>query len=131
MGSCSDKSPFLRDIDDDDNASPPDDDFDDQGENNDQKKESSSFSLLLLDDDPDETDETRKLHAEMMEIYASSIEGLHLHEAVPGWLLTCRLPWALDRASASLAGTSQGSLKHNGGAPHTLPDPQPYLCPWS
>ena len=85
----------------------------------------------MLDDDPDETDETRKLHAEMMEIYASSIEGLHLHEAVPGWLLTCRLPWALDRASASLAGTSQGSLKHNGGAPHTLPDPQPYLCPWS
>ena len=72
----------------------------------------------MLDDDPDETDETRKLHAEMMEIYASSIEGLHLHEAVPGWLLTCRLPWARSASASLAAGTRLAQTQWR--APHTL-----------
>ena len=34
--------------------------------------------------------DTRALRADLVEVYAQTQEGVHLHEAVPGWLLTCR-----------------------------------------
>ena len=37
---------------------------------------------------------------ELMQIYAETGEGVHLHEVVPGWLLRCRRPWHRQRARA-------------------------------
>lgn len=30
---------------------------------------------------------------ELMQIYSETAEGVHLHEAVPGWMLLCRRAW--------------------------------------
>ena len=38
----------------------------------------------------------RAVELELMELYASSVQGVHMHEAVPGWLLACLRPWALE-----------------------------------
>ena len=37
----------------------------------------------------------RVVHADLMDLYSEMGEGVHLHEAVPGWLLACRRPWQL------------------------------------
>ena len=38
---------------------------------------------------------------ELLELYAESVEGVHLQEAVSGWLLRCHRPAALAAANAS------------------------------
>jgi len=41
----------------------------------------------------------RSVQHELMEIYSGTVEGVHLHEAVPGWLLLCLRPW-MDESAA-------------------------------
>ena len=38
----------------------------------------------------------RSVPHELMEIYSDVVEGIHMHEAVPGWLLLCLRPWVIE-----------------------------------